>query len=122
MPAFGRVAPTVPVVDLSRALRFYEDVLGFRVGFTNGNPISFAVIKHGDAELHLSVQPAKAGSSHIHILVDDLDSVYERLQEAGAAVKQPPKLQPWGLRDLVIADPDGNTFELAQQVSHGVLA
>ena len=51
------------------------------------------------------------------MIVDDLDSVYERLQEAGAAIKQPPKLQPWGLRDLVVADPDGNTFELAQRVS-----
>jgi catechol 2,3-dioxygenase-like lactoylglutathione lyase family enzyme len=105
------------VADLGRALSFYEDVLGFRVGFTNGDPVSFAVIRQGEAELHLRVQPARAGSSHIHMMVDDLDSVYQRLQAAAVPVKQPPKLQPWGLRDLVATDPDGNTFELAQPVA-----
>jgi catechol 2,3-dioxygenase-like lactoylglutathione lyase family enzyme len=121
MPVFGRVAPTIPVRDLSRALHFYEGVLGFRVAFTNGDPVSFAVVKQGDAEFHLSVQPAKAGSSHVHVMVDDLDGVYERLQKARVTVKQPPKLQPWGLRDIVIADPDGNTFEVAQSVSESAL-
>lgn len=44
MPRFGRVAPTVPVTDIDHALRFYRDVLGFVVAFTNGNPVSFAVM------------------------------------------------------------------------------
>jgi catechol 2,3-dioxygenase-like lactoylglutathione lyase family enzyme len=107
----------VPVADFSRALGFYEGVLGFRVGFTNGDPVSFAVIRQGEAELHLRVQPARAGSSHIHMMVNDLDSVYDRLQAAAVPVTQPPKLQPWGLRDLIVADPDGNTFELAEQAT-----
>jgi catechol 2,3-dioxygenase-like lactoylglutathione lyase family enzyme len=116
MAKFGRVAPGVPVADMDRALRFYRDVLGFDVQFTNGSPISFAVLKQGDAELHLSVQPAKAGSLHAHLMVDDLDAVHERLQQGAATIRQPPKVQPWGLRDIVIADPDGNTFEIAEPV------
>jgi catechol 2,3-dioxygenase-like lactoylglutathione lyase family enzyme len=113
---FGRIAPGVPVADMERSLRFYRDVLGFEVQFTNGDPVSFAVMKQGGAELHLSIQPGKAGSLHAHLMIDDLDSVYERLRQAGAAVRQPPKVQPWGLRDVVVADPDGNTFEIAQPV------
>ena len=114
MATFGRIAPTVPVADIERSLRFYRDVLGFEVQFTNGEPVSFAVVKQGGAELHLQVQPGKAGSLHAHLMVDDLDLVYERLQHAGAAIRQPPTVQPWGLRDLVVADADGNTFEIAQ--------
>lgn len=114
MPTFGRVAPAIPVADMERALRFYRDVLGFRVSFTNGNPTSFAVINQGAAELHLGVQPGKAGSAHAHLMVDDLDAVYDRLVQAGATVRQAPKVQEWGLRDFVIADPDGNTFEIAE--------
>jgi catechol 2,3-dioxygenase-like lactoylglutathione lyase family enzyme len=114
MPTFGRVAPAIPVVDLERALRFYRDALGFTVTFTKGDPVSFAVISQHGAQLHLGVQPAKAGSAHAHIMVDDLDAVYERLLRAGAAVRQPPKVQEWGLRDIVVADPDGNTFEIAE--------
>lgn len=116
MPTFGRIAPSVPVADMDRALAFYRDVLGFAVTFTNGNPICFAALKQGDAELHLGVQPAKAGSFHAHLMIDELDPIYERLQQAGTTIKQPPKRQPWGLRDIVIADPDGNTFEIAEAV------
>lgn len=116
MPIFGRVAPTVPVTDIERSLRFYRDLLGFEVQFTNGEPVSFAVLKQGSAELHLVVQSGKTGSLHAHLMVDDLDVVFERLQRAGATIRQPPQIQPWGLRDIVIADPDGNTFEIAQPV------
>lgn len=116
MARFGRVAPSVPVKDLDRALQFYRDLLGFEIQFTNGNPISFAVVKQGEAELHLGVQAAKAGSFHAHLMVDDLDAVHDRLREAGATIRQPPKIQPWGLRDMVVVDPDGNSFEVAQLV------
>ena len=99
---------------MERALRFYRDVLGFTASFTNGDPVAFAVVRQGDAQLHLGVEPGKAGSSHVHIMVDDLDAVYQRLVNSGAAVRQAPTVQEWGLRDIVIADPDGNTFEIAE--------
>jgi catechol 2,3-dioxygenase-like lactoylglutathione lyase family enzyme len=117
MARFGRVAPSVPVTDMGRALTFYRDVLGFSVRFTNGTPVSFAVIDQGGAELHLGVRPDKAGALHAHLMTDDLDAVYDRLEQAGVTVRQPPRVHPWGLRDIVIADPDGNTFEIAQPVS-----
>jgi catechol 2,3-dioxygenase-like lactoylglutathione lyase family enzyme len=113
---FGRVAPTIPVADIQRALGFYCDVLGFTVSLTNGEPVTFAVIQQGGAQLHLEVQPGKAGSSHAHILVDDLNAVHQRLLRAGATIHQAPQAQEWGLRDIVIADPDGNTFEIAQPI------
>jgi catechol 2,3-dioxygenase-like lactoylglutathione lyase family enzyme len=116
MATFGRVAPTVPVTDIQRSLRFYRDLLGFEVQFTNGDPVSFAVVKQGGAELHLQLQPGKVSTLHAHLMVDDLDPVFDRLQQAGAAIRQPPQVQPWGLRDIVIADPDGNTLEIAQPV------
>jgi len=115
MSKFGRVAPTIPVADMNRALRFYCDVMGFAVTFTNGSPVCFAVIKQGDAELHVGLQPGKAGSLHAHLMVDELDPVYKRLQQADAAIRQAPRIQEWGLRDIVIADPDGNTFEVAER-------
>ena len=117
MATFGRVAPTIPVTDIDRALWFYRDVLGFDVVFTNGDPVSFAVINQGAAQLHLIVQPDKAGLAHAHLMVDDLDEIHEALKHANITIRQPPTVQPWGLRDLVAADPDGNTFEIAEPVN-----
>ena len=117
MARFGRVAPTIPVRNIDRALGFYRDVLGFEVSFTNGAPISFSAIKQGQAELHLRVDPGRASATHVHLMVDNLDDVYQALNQAGAKILQPPMLQPWGLRDLVVIDPDGNSFEIAESVS-----
>ena len=117
MARFGRVAPTIPVTDIERALRFYRDVLGFVVAFTNADPVSFAVINQGDAQLHLGVQPDKAGSIHAHLMVDDLDGIHDALRQAGIAIRQTPTVQSWGLRDLIVADPDGNSFEIAERLS-----
>jgi catechol 2,3-dioxygenase-like lactoylglutathione lyase family enzyme len=117
MATFGRVAPSIPVADIERALQFYRDLLGFSVTFSIGNPLSFVIIKQGEAQLHLGLSPDKAGSFHAHIMVDQLDAVYERLVEAGATIRQAPKIQSLGLRDIVIADPDGNTFELAEPIA-----
>jgi catechol 2,3-dioxygenase-like lactoylglutathione lyase family enzyme len=111
---FGRVSPSIYVRDMQRALEFYRDILGFSVVFSNGSPVSFAVLRQDAAQIHLSVRPEIAGSCHTHILVTDLDSLYGALVSAGVVVRQSPKVQPWGLRDIVVADEDGNTFEFAE--------
>ena len=116
MATFGRVAPTVPVKDIEHALQFYRDVLGFEVIFTNGEPVTFAVINQGDTQLHLRVIPEQAGSLHAHLMVDDLDAIHNAFQQAGISVRQLPTIQPWGLRDLIVTDPDGNCFEIAEPV------
>ncbi|HTU26641.1 MAG TPA: VOC family protein [Pirellulales bacterium] len=64
--------------------------------------------------MHLSVQTDRAGTSHVHLMVDDLDGIHDALRRAGVPIRQQPTVQPWGLRDLVVADPDGNSFEIAE--------
>jgi hypothetical protein len=49
---FGRIAATVPVIDIGRALGFYVDILGFSKAFENGNPVGFVILKVDSAELH----------------------------------------------------------------------
>jgi catechol 2,3-dioxygenase-like lactoylglutathione lyase family enzyme len=114
MVAFSRVAPSIYVCDIARSLEFYCSILGFSVVFTNGSPLSFAVLRRDEASIHLCVRPESAGSCHAHIMLSDLDSFYNKLISTGVIVRQPPKVQSWGLRDIVIADPDGNTFEFAE--------
>ena len=114
MVVFGRVAPSIYVCDIARSLEFYCSILGFSVVFTNGSPLSFAVLRQDFAFIHLCVRPESAGSCHAHIMLSDLDSFYNKLISSGAIVRQPPKVQSWGLRDIVVADPDGNTFEFAE--------
>jgi uncharacterized glyoxalase superfamily protein PhnB len=117
MFAFSQVSPSIYVRDMKRALEFYRELLGFCVVFTNGSPVSFAVLRRDAASVHLCVRPAVVGTCHTHIMLSDLDSLYGKLVGVGATVRQPPKVQPWGLRDILVADCDGNTFEFAESVS-----
>lgn len=57
-----RTAPTVdcshhhtglPVNDVSKAVAFYEERLGFDVGFTWGEPVTMAGMTLGEAQIFL---------------------------------------------------------------------
>ena len=115
MHTFHRVAPSIYVADLDRAVRFYREALGFSLIHLD-EPPRRAVVTQGSAVLHLDLRPDKAGTSTTHMMVDDLDTVAALLASAGVKLLQPPTVQPWGLRDLSVADPDGNVFELAEPV------
>jgi predicted enzyme related to lactoylglutathione lyase len=43
------------------------------------------------------------------VQVGDLDSVHHRAEACGAIVTQPPTIQPWGHRNLMLRDPNGLT-------------
>lgn len=55
-----------------------------------------------------------AGCSNISIAftVDDVDTEYERLKELGAEIITPPSVRPWGAKNMIFADPDGNRIVL----------
>ena len=40
--------------------------------------------------------------------VDDVDEEYNRLLKIGVKVIQLPKVQPWGAKNMLFHDPDGN--------------
>ena len=42
--------------------------------------------------------------------VEDVDVEYERLKQLGISVIDPPKLQPWGAKNMRFCDPDGNNI------------
>ncbi|UYK80830.1 VOC family protein [Xanthomonas sacchari] len=85
---FGRLAPTVPVAEIARAVAFYTERLGFRSVFQNGNPVGFVILKKDDAELHLTLRPDHRGSTSnvAHLMVDDAAALYDGLQAQGVRI------------------------------------
>jgi uncharacterized glyoxalase superfamily protein PhnB len=51
-----------------------------------------------------------SGQFHIEIGTTDLDSVYERVREAGIEPEKRPK-DSWGDRSFLVKDPDGYWVE-----------
>jgi catechol 2,3-dioxygenase-like lactoylglutathione lyase family enzyme len=115
---FGRIAAMLPVKDIQKAHDFYVGVLGFRKTFENGDPVGFMILKQGQAELHLTLQPDyKAASFNIaHMMVDDADALHEICQRHGLRIIKRLQDKDYGLRAFVFADPDGNRIDVGQPI------
>lgn len=119
---FEQVAPAYVVRDVEDAIGWYRDVLGFELEQVNRDPqgedpTSYAVLRRDDVCLHVvseSMVAADSGSSGSHMTVRGLDALMDELTSKGVAVVRGIEDQPWGARDAIIADPDGNRMVLSE--------
>ena len=111
-----RVAPVYPVADVAKAIEWYSQVFGFEARIANppSEPVpSYAVLYRDEVRLHLLRRDeAPHGLSapvQAQFWIDSgLDDVFTRAESLGANVLQRPDARPWGHRDFMVADPDGN--------------
>lgn len=106
--------------DLERSLSFYADAVGLAVYREFGNGASRGVVFFlGGGFLEVSgssVAPA-AEAAHdlaLWLQVRDVDACHQDLVAKGVEVLHPPADQPWGLREMWIADPDGVRIAVIQ--------
>lgn len=116
---FGRAAPTIPVRDIAKALLFYCGLLGFKKSFENGNPVVFVILVRDDAEVHLTLKPDHEATDRnvLHLLVSDAKALYGHLEASAANILKGLRDQPYGLRDFIVADPDGNRLDIGQRLT-----
>ena len=48
----------------------------------------------------------------------DVDALYKELLERKAIIRMPPTDMPWGLREMHVADPDGNVIRFGSSRDH----
>jgi catechol 2,3-dioxygenase-like lactoylglutathione lyase family enzyme len=115
---FGRIAAAIPVRDISRALGFYQDILGMSVTFTNGDPVGFVILRRDAAELHLTLVKGHKGASHntAHLMVADAAGLHDHLVSNRTRIIKGLRDADYGLRGFVFADPDGNRIDVGQQL------
>jgi catechol 2,3-dioxygenase-like lactoylglutathione lyase family enzyme len=114
---YGRIAATVPVTDMDRSLHFYIDVLGLQKTFENGHPASFVILKRDDAELHLTLANDHLATDRnvAHLLVSDAQGLHDHLVAHAVCIVKGLRDAPYGLRDFVFADPDGNRIDVGER-------
>lgn len=81
--------PTLPVVDLERAKRFYEDKLGFRVIMQDPSPGALLRGDGGCSDLYIYQRAAtKADHTVAELTVEDVESVVKELREKGIVFEE----------------------------------
>lgn len=104
--------PELPVDDVTAAVAFYRDALGFQVNFEQ---VDLGVLDRGEIRVILTPRGDRPrGSGAMYAYVCDADVLYAEFRSRGVSVASPPITRPWGLREFDIMDLDGNRLRFGQ--------
>ena len=126
---YPRVTPYLITDGATDAVRFYAEVLGATERMrmpAPGGKVGHAELQIGDSLIMLAdefpdmgqLSPKSVGGTPvtISVYVEDVDAVWERAQQAGATVLQPPTDQFYGDRSAQFEDPFGHRWNIATHV------
>ena len=110
----------VPAKDFALSKRFYEE-LGFEIPWSDD---TLAYMRLGDTAFFLQnfYVTEHASNFMMHLIVQDVESWWARLQKADIAARYgvrtvAPQDQPWRQRDFVLCDPSGVLWRIAQNIA-----
>lgn len=115
---------TVPVVatdDIQKSISYYAKVLGFSPDFQFGDPVVYAGVKSGEAEIYFTYDPnlvkaiqKEVLSPEIFIWITEADKLYQAHANKGAEIIESISDRPWGSRQYVVKEINGYHLKFAQ--------
>ncbi|MCW2779344.1 MAG: Glyoxalase/bleomycin resistance protein/dioxygenase [Frankiales bacterium] len=103
--------------DPARTRAFYRDVLGLAVAREFGPADDPGTVFHaGGGFLEVSGRGSTGPSPDtvLWLQVRDVRAEHARLAAAGATVRREPRVEPWGLVEAWVEDPDGLRIVLVE--------
>ena len=117
------VCTLLQVFDMPASVRFYRDLLGFEIIHTSprsGDEFDWGYLRLGGAQIMLNTayeqhnrpnaRDGRRSAAHedtcLYFDCPDVDSTYRDLKSRGADVA-PPKIAPYGMKQVYLSDPDG---------------
>jgi len=97
----------LPVSDVLAAVDFYTRKLGFRLGFTVGDPPGMAGVNLGHVQVFLEKGTPNPKGCSVYFVVGDADELYEFQRANGVDVVEAPGDRHYGLRDYRVRDLHG---------------
>jgi uncharacterized glyoxalase superfamily protein PhnB len=117
--------PQLFVTNIKRSCEFFCEKLGFSLVFRYGKPPYYAQVGRDAARLNLRCveRPlieamVRNGEELLSVSMtvataNEIKLLYLEFQSAGVAFHQKLKKQPWGAKNFVVKDPDGNLLLFA---------
>jgi catechol 2,3-dioxygenase-like lactoylglutathione lyase family enzyme len=124
-PVITAAEPQLFVADIKASCDFFTGKLGFTIVFIYGEPPFYAQVARNAARLNLRcvarppVDPdlrdreELLAASLTVATAKEIKSLFLAYQAAGVPFFQPLRREPWGARDFIVRDPDGNLLLFA---------
>ncbi|PAJ80773.1 bleomycin resistance protein [Burkholderia ubonensis] len=128
---WAALVPELICSDLAGSVRFYRDVLGFRIRFERPED-GFAYLEIGRAQLMLEqhspeswltgpMEPPFGRGINLQIEVDSIGPIHDRILGAGVALFVEPRTSWYrqddiehGQIEMLVQDPDGYLLRLVE--------
>ena len=117
--------PQLFVTDIKRSCEFFREKLGFSLVFSYGKPPYYAQMGRDTARLNLRFVERPVIESTVRdreellsvsmtvATANEIKLLFLEFQSAGVAFHQTLKKQPWGAKNFIVKDPDGNLLLFA---------
>jgi catechol 2,3-dioxygenase-like lactoylglutathione lyase family enzyme len=107
-----KMMPGLPLSDVQSGVDYYRNALGFTVNYEQDD---LAVMDRDDVRLLLVARTEQhKGIGSAYAYVHDADELHAELRRRGARVQGDPVSQPWGLREFLVLDIEGNQITFGQ--------
>jgi len=110
---------TLSVSDVRASAEFYARKLGFVVAFTEGDPPTFAGINLDRVQIFLTQGHPAPQACSVYFVVDDADELCAWHRSNGVEIVEPPRDQPYRLREYTVRDPDGYCLNFGHRLPAG---
>lgn len=102
-----QIHAVLAVGDIPAAVDFYTTKLGFKLGFTWGDPPTFAGVNLGKVQMFLQKGTPNPKGCSVTFLVSDADQLYEFHRANGVEVTAEIADREYGIRDYGVRDLHG---------------
>jgi len=117
------IQPVLHVTDVKAAIIYFTEVLGCNLDFVFED--RYAGLTFGKTCFHLSQGTGMfnrpVGGANVYFFLDaasDVDAAYGEIIGKGGKVNHEPQDYPYGMRDFVVFDPDGNMLTFGAESAH----
>jgi catechol 2,3-dioxygenase-like lactoylglutathione lyase family enzyme len=117
--------PQLFVADIKSSCDFFASQLGFAVAFTYGEPPFYAQVKRDGARINLRCverppideamreRQELLSATLVVATAHEIKALFLEFRAAGVPFVQTLQRKPWGARDFIVRDPDGNLLLFA---------
>ena len=114
---FHHSVPILYSEDVRRSIDYYTRVLGFASKWEWDDPPSFGGVGKDSIQIFFCKQYQGHPGTWLSIMMDDVDEYYTTIQSKGAKICAPPEDKEWGLREMLVEDPDGHIIRFGGPLS-----
>jgi GNAT superfamily N-acetyltransferase/catechol 2,3-dioxygenase-like lactoylglutathione lyase family enzyme len=114
---FRNAVPILYSENVIRSLDYYTETLGFDGRWDWGKPPTFGCVYKDSVQIFFCEKAQGNPGTWLSVFVQDVDAYYEDIKAKGAKILASPNSMEWGIREMLVEDPDGHKIRFGQPVS-----